>query len=123
RAVRPDDGDARVAADAQRAGAHDGRLVAGLERSRLQHRFAAEVGRLKAPGVTRRLRRRLDALETRELLPAAAGLLRSLTCAIAADEVLGPFDLYRLTRRRCLLRRLAVRALTRVVRVRAAVLD
>src|SRR5205814_10187753 len=57
------------------------------------------------------------------LLTAPPRLLRSLPGTVSADEVLGALDLLGLARGGGRLRRLALGALTRVVRVAAAIFD
>src|SRR6185295_20065490 len=119
-AVRTHDGHACVARDTKWTGTHDGIAVADRERGRLEDGLAAEIGSLEAPAVTGRLRRRLDALDARKLLPAAARLFRALPGAVSSDELLGLRDLFGLPRVRAHLRGLSLETLARIVRVAAA---
>ena len=65
---------------------------------------------------------RFDPLNARELLAAAARLLRTLTGPVSADEFLGSLDLDRLSRRGLFRRGFALGALARIRRVATAVL-
>ena len=123
RAVRTDHRDPRAARDPERAGAHDRVVVPDRQRRRIHDRIACEVGGLEPPAMARTRLGRRDALDARELLRAAARLLRALARAVAADEFLRAGDLFGLARRRLLRGRLALRALARVRGVGAAVLD
>src|SRR5713101_4342028 len=78
---------------------------------------------LELPAVLLRPLRRRDALDASELLPSSARFFGTLPRAVTADELFGPLDLDRLARGRLLRGRLALRALTRVRRIAAAVLD
>src|SRR5205085_12182771 len=73
RSVRADDGDAGAALDAQGRGPDDDAVaVTDGERRRLQDGRTREMRRLEAPAMRRRRPRRVDPLETGELLRAAA---------------------------------------------------
>ena len=122
RPVRTDDCDPGVTPDSQHPGTEERLAVADGERRRLHDRVARQVRCLKLPPVLLRALWRLDTDDPRKLLSSPARFLRTLPGAVAADELLGALDLDGLSPGRLFRRCLALRALTGVRGVAAAVL-